>query len=385
MKIAILTPWSISPDAVGGTERFVMDLAESFKLLGNFVDVYMLSGKGYVKNDINYLNINLFNTDDTIDEYFLRKKFDDFSTIESYENLAHKIEKLIDFEKYDLVQINSQLFLKICEKKKRIFTIHTNPFEYKLDFGEKSFDCMLKLMKFESKYEDTKFVIPSMYYSNEYNLLTGVKINYIPHAIDISRIINDRKRKEILDELNIDYSKKIILLPSRLEPVQKQPMLFMKAFSMLDDFTKNKFKIICTGADKQYLQYKNDIEKYCIKNNIDIMITRFKDMSDAFKIADIVVLPSQSESFGYAALESLSLGIMTIMNDIPTFKEIAGGSKNNYFFYNSIDSLYKLLNSSINKNLERISQPKNWQDKYSIIKFGLRYLNLIYYRSLLIF
>ena len=50
-----------------------MDLAESFKLFGNFVDVYMLSGKGYVKNDINYLSINLFNTDETIDEYFLNR------------------------------------------------------------------------------------------------------------------------------------------------------------------------------------------------------------------------------------------------------------------------------------------------------------------------
>ena len=39
-------------------------------------------------------------------------------------------------------------------------------------------------------------------------------------------------------------------------------------------------------------------------------IIRFDDMSKAYKIANICVLPSKSESFGYSALESLSLGIL---------------------------------------------------------------------------
>ena len=42
-------------------------------------------------------------------------------------------------------------------------------------------------------------------------------------------------------------------------------------------------------------------------------------MSEAYKIANICVLPSKLESFEYSALESLSLGIYTILNDIPTF------------------------------------------------------------------
>lgn len=377
MNIAIVTPWSISPNAVGGTERFVIDLAESFKNLGNTVDVLMLSGKEYEKNEVNYKNINLFDTDNTIDEYFLRKEFNDFQSIESYEKLAKKIESLIDFNKYDLVQINSQLFLKLCENKKRIFTIHTNPFEYKLDWGEESFKCMLELMKKEILIKNTKYVTPSKYYANEYNELTNCKIDFIPHAIDIERLLTKRKRKDILDELNINDTKKIILLPSRLEPIQKQPLLFMKAFSKLDDTTKNKFKVICTGADKQYLQYKTDLEEFCKNNNIDLLITRFNEMKDAFKVADIVALPSQSESFGYAALEALSLGIMTIMNTIPTFKEVADESMNHYFFKNNdVESLYDILNKNIKGDLSRVEQKEEWKNKYSIILFGQRYLNL---------
>lgn len=376
IKIAILTPWSISPDAVGGTERFVIDLAESFEKQGSIVDVYMLSGKEYTKNNVNYLSINLFNTNGVIDEYVLKEKFNDFSTFESYETLANNIEKKVEFTKYDLVQINSQLFLKVGEKNKRIFTIHTNPFEYKLDWGEKSFNYMLELMRQESELENTKFVAPSVYYAKEYETLTGVNINFIPHAIDISRIKSYQDKKEIFDELSIDYSKKVILLPSRLEPIQKQPMLFMRAFALLDISIKKQFKVVCTGADNQYLKYRDDLEEFCKENDIDILITRFNNMSSAYKIADVVALPSQSESFGYAALESLSLGIMTIINNIPTFNEVAEGSKNHYFFDKTVDSLYTLLNKYINKKIKIVKQPKKWCDKYSIIKFGLRYLDL---------
>ena len=116
MKIAILTPWSISPTAVGGTERFVMDLANSLSKLGNLVDVYMLSGIEYKANGVNYKSINLFGTNTIVDEFFLRNIFNNFSLKESYQQLADQIEYLINLNDYDLIQLNSQLFLN-CFKE----------------------------------------------------------------------------------------------------------------------------------------------------------------------------------------------------------------------------------------------------------------------------
>lgn len=133
MKIAILSPWTVKPNSVGGTERFVIDLAESFIEAGNNVDVYMLAGEEYEKNNVNYKSIDLFDGLVSVDEYFLKNEFDNFDSKKSFENLAKRIESKVSFEEYDMLQINSQLFLKVAENNKRIFTIHTNPFEYKLD------------------------------------------------------------------------------------------------------------------------------------------------------------------------------------------------------------------------------------------------------------
>lgn len=377
MKIAILSPWTVKPNSIGGTERFVIDLAESFEKANNIVDVYMLSGNPYIKNNVNYISMELFDRKADVDEYFLKAQFNDFNDEKSFEDLANKINSKISFDKYDLIQLNSQLFLKVAEGHRRIYTIHTNPFEYKLDWGEMSFEIMLKLMNKESKIRNTYFVAPSKYYADLYNGLSNTIINFIPHAIDVSRIISNEDRTKILEKMDIDPNKKIILLPSRLEPIQKQPMLFMKAFAKLDNNIKSNYKIICTGKDKQYEQFMQDILLFCNSNDIDILIDRFEKMSDGYKVADIVMLPSKSESFGYSALESLSLGITTILNNIPTYKEIVKDAKNYYLFDNSIESLNKVLAETLIKKIYRVEQPEKWKNKYSIKLFCTRYLNLI--------
>lgn len=377
MKIAILSPWTVKPTSIGGTERFVIDLAESFINANNEVDVYMLSGDSYIKNKVNYISMNLFKDINEVDEYFLKSQFNQFNDEQSFENLAKKIENKISFDKYDLIQLNSQLFLKVAEEKTRIFTIHTNPFEYKLDWGGISFEIMLRIMYKESMMEKTYFVTPSKYYANLYKDLSNTNIYFIPHAIDVSRITSDNDRNQILDKMNIEQNKKIILLPSRLEPIQKQPMLFMKAFALLDDNIKSNYKVICTGKDKQYEQFMGDILNFCQKNNIDILIDRFDKMSDGYKVADIVMLPSKSESFGYSALEALSLGIVTILNNIPTYKEIVDGAKKYYLFDNSVESLNEVLKEVLIKKIDRVNQTENWKNRYSTKLFCTRYSNLI--------
>lgn len=377
MKIAILSPWTVKPTSIGGTERFVIDLAESFINANNEVDVYMLSGDSYIKNKVNYISMNLFKDINEVDEYFLKSQFNQFNDEQSFENLAKNIENKISFDKYDLIQLNSQLFLKVAEEKTRIFTIHTNPFEYKLDWGEISFEIMLKLIYKESMMEKTYFVTPSKYYANLYKDLSSTNIYFIPHAIDVSRITSDNDRNQILDKMNIEQNKKIILLPSRLEPIQKQPMLFMKAFALLDNNIKSNYKVICTGKDKQYEQFMDDILNFCQKNNIDILIDRFDKMSDGYKVADIVMLPSKSESFGYSALEALSLGIVTILNNIPTYKEIVDGAKNYYLFDNSVESLNEVLKEVLINKIDRVNQTEDWKNRYSTKLFCTRYSNLI--------
>ena len=267
MKIAIISPWTISESVVGGTERFVIDLANSLKNLNNEIDVYMLQGKKFTKNSINFISLDLWKNGNYIDENVIDKLFGNFQSEDSFIKIAEKLEELINWKKYDLIQLNSLLFLKTFKNSNRIFTIHTNPFEYELAYKKQGFEIMTKIMKEESKVANTIFVAPSKYYANEYSKIIDNKVYNIPHAIDIKRLTSIKNDNIFLEKYNIAKNKKHILLPSRLEPVQKQPMLFMKAFAKFDSETKSNYQIICGGSDEQYSIYKEDIENYCNKND----------------------------------------------------------------------------------------------------------------------
>ncbi|MBR1802712.1 MAG: glycosyltransferase family 4 protein [Clostridia bacterium] len=379
MKIAIVNTWAISNKAIGGTERFVIDLAKSFASDNYEVDVFMFSGKSYSEDNVNYININLFNMEGEADEYIVQNYFGNFETDESYINLAKKLEDRIDVTKYDFIQLNSLLFLEAWKNKKRIFTIHTNPFEYELAWGEKSYQKMLELMRKYQNDKSTIFVAPSEFYASEYTHLTGCNINFIPHAIDIKRIQTNKSVEDIVKQYDLSQNKLKIIVPSRLEPIQKQPMMLLEACSLLNKEEKEKIQIIYTGLDKQYEKFVDELKEKAQENDIDIKIIRFDEMGEVYKIGDMTVLPSKSESFGYSALESLSLGIFTILNDIPTFHEITQENDYCYIFKNNVIELKEKIEELIksqNKLTRKI--PKiEWQERYDLKQFESSYVNLI--------
>ena len=379
MKIAIINPWAISNKAIGGTERFVIDLAEALKKLGNEVDVYMFSGKNHQANGVNYININFFDLDEEANEYTFQERLGDFSDPYEYKKLALELEKRIDGKKYDVIQLNSQLFLEAWKDCKRIFTIHTNPFEYKLAFGEKAFTTMLNVMETLKDNELTKFVIPSQYYAQEYKQLTALNnIYYIPHAIDIERLICLSTREQIEEKYKLNHNKINVLLPSRLEPIQKQPKLFIEACSDINSKMKKEMQIIYTGLDTQYQKYVEEMNQMSNYYKLDTKILRFDQISEAYKIADLCVLPSKSESFGYSALESLCLGITTILNNIPTFNEISNGNKQAILFDGTKQDLKNKLEYVIQNNIGYKRKIDNkWNKKYNLLEFGKEYINIM--------
>ena len=117
MKIGLISTWAISDKAIGGTERFVIDLAQSLVQVGHEVDVYMFSGISHKQNGVNYININLFNIEGEADEYIVQEYFGRFEDYEAYSKLARKLESEIDVKKYDFIQLNSLLFLDAWKTK----------------------------------------------------------------------------------------------------------------------------------------------------------------------------------------------------------------------------------------------------------------------------
>lgn len=377
MKIAIMNPWAISDNAIGGTERFVEDLAESLCKLGNDVDVYMFSGKNHQKNNVSYISLDLLGKNIIADEYMITKKFGSIKNKESYKNIALKLESMIDISSYDLIHLNSHFFLEAWKDKNRIITLHSNYQEFKVLWNDQEFNTMIDIMKKQVKNKKTKIVCPSIYYKKEWENLLQCKVYYIPHALNRKRLKCEISKEKLIKKYGLSERKIKILLPSRLEPIQKQPKLILEGCSLLKEDKRNRIQILFTGIDDQYQQFIPELEKYAQKYNIDVKFITFDSIAEGYKVTDVVAVPSKSESFGYSALESLSLGIKTILTSIPTFKEISVDNSCSYFFDGTKEDLNIVLLKILEENnYKRKKVDSNWFKQYDLLTFAKNYVGV---------
>lgn len=236
---------------------------------------------------------------------------------------------------------------------------------------------IVELTKEESKNELTKFVSPSEYYKKEWDSLTDSNTVYIPHAINPKRLDIIVEKLDINKKYNLSNDLIKILLPSRLEPIQKQPMLFLQGCALLSKENKAKIEVILTGIDSQYEQYVEELKQFSINNGVNTKFIKFDSINEGYLVSDIIAVPSKSESFGYSALEGLTLGMPTILTDLPSFNEIARGNIQARFFNGTDKHLEILMSEILSKNdFLRKNPSKEWLDRYDIDLFGKRYLGV---------
>jgi len=376
MRIAILNLWSISENAIGGTERFVDDFSMSLAKHGHTVDVYMFSGTSFQKGNVNFISLDLFGKGVIADEYMIQEKFGDFNTIESYDKVASLLKEKIDASIYDFIHLNSHFFLKCFSNKKRILTMHSNYQEFMVLGTEDAYQLMIDILKEEINH-GLKVVCPSLYYGKEWSKILGSPVYTIYHAINQDRLKCNISKEELIKKYGLSSTKIKILLPSRLEPIQKRPKLVLEALKDLKIEERTKYQVIFTGIDTQYEPYVKELDTFSKEYNIDSKFIMFDHISEGYQLCDIVCVPSKSESFGYSAIEGISLGIPTILSSIPTYLELKGDNSNVYIFQSISDFRDILEELSHVEIIERGVVSSVWLDQFDLDEFGDKYVELL--------
>jgi len=374
MKILHVSLWPIDEKSIGGTEKYVICLSSALKEQSISNDVIMLSGKKNKINKVNYTPLKISPTE-KLDEYSIKKLFFKEFNAKSLKEFAKKIEDIFDFSKYDIIHFNSLLFYFCAFDKKRIFTIHINQAGFEQNWGKNSFNIINKIIR-KDKISKTSFIVPSKYYSEIYKTKFKKNITVIPHTLprlfSRNRIENNKKTEIILK----------IFVPSRLEIEQKGQDLLLESLNTIKGKLP-KFKVILAGIDNQYKPNVKMLADMAKKFEIPLTFKkiRMNDMKGAYNDVDLIVLPSRYESFGYSALESLSLYKKTVLSNIPTHKEIVYG--NNLGFVtekNNPEELGKTILKAIKANPNNQTN-KKWENRYSYDEWINKYLN--FYKSCL--
>lgn len=156
--------------------------------------------------------------------------------------------------------------------------------------------------------------------NKEYYKYYGVpegKLIFTPHAVN-----NEMFRKEFerlkdtkiktREELGLPNDKFIILFAGKLISV-KRPMDLLEAYKLL---ANNNCALVFVGDG----ELKNEMNNFITNNNLqNVFITGFinqQEISKYYSIADIFVLPSQSETWGLVINEAMNFSLPILASDM---------------------------------------------------------------------
>lgn len=338
MKILLHTCWGLEKGFIGGTERFIINLAKSLRKRGEdaFVVCSNLEEKMQIEG-VPVLGIVPEEYSEKIKSYgyanenfFKNEVIGEKVSCDSMKSFSNYVFNQLKEFKIDIVHLNAFMYSSMLPHdfplSKTIVTNHENPKELENYWGSDTFKELCRLVKLPtSSLKDVRErIVPSSHYSMKFSQALGMPVNYIHLGTDIN-VFREYKRNEELRKKYANPDEILVLLPSRFDITQKGHDIAIKAASSLKE-TGVPIKCLFTGFDKAAYSKNVDVLDHLLdesgmKNNV--VLTKFDHMIDAYSICDLVISPERFCSFGLAISEALALGLPTILSPIPTYQEIA--------------------------------------------------------------
>ena len=302
----------------GGIEKIVFELAEEQLNSSEVVPAVLIS-----KEEGEFLG--RFKQADFTTHFLTFKKGFDLS----YSNFKNALGLFKDHDVLHFHFFNPILALAAhLSKKKVVYTEHGN-----FGFGrkEKKSDALLNSLKkkflenqkihitFNSNF--TKVLAHQLYLKPDRQNSTVV-YNGIDFEVS-DKILDSSSRSDLIVKLGKKLGGNIVIgTASRFAGVKRIDRL-INAFSKLKD--KKNVKLLLVGSGIKLDDYKKQVEKLKIKEHV-IFTGYIKEVREAQQLINICVIPSQNESFGLVAIETLSIGKPTLVfNDGGGLVEIVEG------------------------------------------------------------
>lgn len=369
MKVLIAT--DLYTPQVNGVVTSVLNLREELEKLGHDVKVLTLSqsDSSYVKENVYYV------------KSFPLKVYPDIRASILFENEV--VDQLIDWDP-DIVHTQCEFFTlffaKTISRKVKCPLVHTyhTMYEYYIKYAIKYeyigskllFGYLRKsLKKCDIIIVPTKKVEASI---RSYELENEVKV--IPTGIDLSKFKIEVSRENILKEksnLGIDENKKIILTLGRIAEEKNIDELVLNIRSMLrrrDDFV---FLIVGDGPYKAKLEKR--VNSYKMGNSVIFTgMINPKDINLYYKMSDVFVSASQSETQGLTYVEAMANGLPQVCKYDDCLDGLLESGYNGFYFENKeefIENVEKLLDDEeLSKEMSINAQ--NTSKRYSKETFG---------------
>ena len=190
--------------------------------------------------------------------------------------------------------------------------------------------------------------------------------------------INKKERAKFYTKLNIEFGKKVILMPGRLTEWKGQELLIESLNILKTNFGYKNFVAIILGSDQGRDTYKKKllrlVEQYRLNKDV-IFLEHANSMPIAYSIANVVVSASvEPEAFGRVSVEAQSMKKPIIASDIGGSKETIIDNRTGLLFKSEdpkslcekIDNIFRSDDTTLNAMGN--SGRKNVEQKFNVEK-----------------
>lgn len=266
------------------------------------------------------------------------------SNIKAYKELR----KIIDVEKYDIVQCNTpvaSVISRIAAKEARkngtrvIYIAHGFHFFKGAPF--KNWLIYYPIEKYFSKYTDDLLTINEEDYVFAKEKLKAKNTHRI-HGIGVDekkfmQRVSDKSREDIRNELSLKQDDFVMAFVGELNENKNQIMII----EAMKDLVKEdkKYKLLLAGEGERREFYEKKIKEYDLDNNVFLLGYR-KDIPELLKAVDLYISVSQREGLGLNLIEAQMSNLPVIATNNRGHKEIVEDGKNGFLInIGDIDNL----------------------------------------------
>ena len=381
MKILITT--DVFTPTVNGVVTSVLNLRTQLIERGHDVKILTLSEDNFSRKEENVYYIKSFGI----------KIYPNARATTNFHNKY--IEEIINWEPdiiHSQCEFSSFIFAKMISKKLNIPIIHTyhtmyeyytHYFTHNKKFGRKVVGSLSR--KFLNNV--TTIIAPTQKveqvlkdYGIENNIVT------VPTGIKLEEFEQQPIRSEIdelKEELGIDKEKKVLVTIGRLGKEKNVEELLenMKNLLMKD----NKLVLLIVGDGP----FRSELEKKAKKIGIDenVIFTGMiapQDIHKYYKLGDIFVSASQSETQGLTYLEALASGLPAVCREDSCLKKVIINGYDGFVYQSSNEYLEQVETILKNNNLHNLmaNNARKVAERYSEKYFG-RQVEDVYLNQLL--
>jgi glycosyltransferase involved in cell wall biosynthesis len=204
------------------------------------------------------------------------------------------------------------------------------------------------------------------------------RVHFIPNGIDGSFYQDPPPRSELLDELGLDESNKLVGIVARLDPIKNHALLINAMKEVHERIPEARLIVVGDGP------LSDELEQQTSELNVKDVVIFMGERGDVPRILsglDLFVLSSLSEGMSITLVEAMAAGLPIVVTDVGGNPSIISSEENGTIVPSDdrealSEAITRLLNDEVNATQLGVKARKRFEEEFTLEKMVDRHRKL---------